>query len=195
MKPRVLLVDAHSERTLELVDALGLAGFEVVAVVPESGDVHGQIRALKPDAILIDSASPTRDTIEGFAVIGKRYPRPILMLSEGVDTDLVREAARLSISVYAVEGFSPGLLRSLIEATQAHFQSRRDLAEELMEAKQALTDRRVVERAKYRLVEELGLSESEAYHRLRRQAMSRGLRMAELAQEVLEQRPSSEERK
>lgn len=186
MPVRVLIIDAQSERTRALSEALAAAGFEVLGVILESGDVYGQVRALKPDAILIDAASPTRDTLEGLAVIGKRFPRPILMLSDAHDTELVREAAQLGISTYAVDGISPVLMRSLIEVSMAHFQSQRRLAAELQEAQQALHDRRAIDRAKYLLVEKHGLSEDEAYHRLRRMAMERSMRIGELARLLLE---------
>ena len=186
MPARVLIIDAQSERTEQLAQALAAAGFEVAGIVAESDDVHGAVKSLKPDAILIDADSPSRDTLEGLAVLGKRFPRPILMLSESADTDLVRDAARLGISTYAVDGISPALLRSLVEVTMAHFQSQRSLAGELQEAQQALQDRRVIDKAKYRLVQEMHMSEEDAYHQLRRMAMERGMKIAELARLLIE---------
>ncbi|MDR3418178.1 MAG: ANTAR domain-containing protein [Nevskia sp.] len=191
MSARVLIIDAHSERTQQLAQTLASAGFEVVGVVEETQDVHDAVRTLRPDAILIDVDSPSRDTLEGLAVIGKRFPRPILMLSESTDTELVHDAARLGISTYAVEGFSPGLLRSLIAVATAHFQRQRLLTDELEEAQQALQDRRVIDKAKYRLVQEMGMTEEAAYHQLRRMAMERGLKLAELARLLLERGATS----
>jgi response regulator NasT len=185
MSVRVLLIDAHSERTQPLAQALSAAGFEVAGVVAESEDLHEAVRRLKPDAILIDADSPSRDTLEGLAVLGRRFPRPILMLSESADTELVRDAARLGISTYAVDGISPALLRSLVEVTMAHHHNQRHLASALEDAQQALQDRKLVDRAKYRLVQEMGMSEDEAYHRLRRMAMERNMKLAELARLLL----------
>ena len=186
MAARVLIIDAQSERTEQLAQALAAAGFEVAGIVAESNDVHGAVKALKPDAILIDADSPSRDTLEGLAILGKRFPRPILMLSESADTDLVRDAARLGISTYAVDGISPVLLRSLVEVTMAHFQNQRSLTSELQEAQQALQDRRLIDKAKYRLVQEMHMTEEEAYHQLRRMAMERGMKIAELARLLAE---------
>lgn len=186
MVARVLIIDAQSERTEQLAQALAAAGFEVAGIVAESDDVHGAVKALKPDAILIDADSPSRDTLEGLAILGKRFPRPILMLSESADTDLVRDAAGLGISTYAVDGISPVLLRSLVEVTMAHFQNQRSLTSELQEAQQALQDRRFVDKAKYRLVQEMHMTEEEAYHQLRRMAMERSMKIAELARLLVE---------
>jgi response regulator NasT len=186
MPARVLIIDAHSERTQPLARALGEAGFVVVGIVGEADDIHGAVGRLEPDAILIDTDSPSRDTLEGLAVLGKRFPRPILMLSESADTEMVRDAATLGISTYAVEGFSPALLRSLVEVSMAHFQTQRSLAGELQEAQQELQDRRVIDKAKYRLVREMHMTEEEAYHQLRRMAMQRGMKLVELARLLAE---------
>jgi response regulator NasT len=186
MSARVLIIDAHSERTEPLAQALQAAGFAVLGVVGESDDVHAAVQRLEPDAILIDADSPSRDTLEGLAVLGRRFPRPILMLSESADTELVHDAASLGISTYAVDGISPGLLRSLVEVTMAHFQRQRSLSAELQEAQQALKDRRLIDQAKYRLVREMGMSEEQAYHQLRRMAMERGMKLVDLAQLLLQ---------
>jgi len=186
MPARVLIIDAQSERTEQLAQALGAAGFELAGVVSESGDIYGAVQSLQPDAILIDADSPSRDTLEGLAVLGQRFPRPILMLSESADTELVRDAARMGISTYAVDGISPTLVRSLVEVNMAHFQTQRSLAGELQEAQQALQDRRVIDKAKYRLVREMQMSEEDAYHQLRRMAMQRGMKLVELARLLAE---------
>jgi len=181
MPARVLIIDTHSERTDQLAQALGAAGFVLAGVVGESDDIYEAVRSLEPDAILIDADSPSRDTLEGLAVLGKRFPRPILMLSESADTEMVRDAARMGISTYAVDGLSPTLLRSLVEVTMAHFQNQRSLAGELEQAQQALEDRRIIDKAKYRLVREMRMTEEEAYHQLRRMAMQRGMKLVDLA--------------
>ena len=186
MSATVLIIDAHSERTQPLAQALRDAGFAVLGVVSETEDLDEAVHRLQPDTILIDADSPSRDTLEGLAVLGKRFPRPILMLSESADTELVQEAAGLGISTYAVEGLSPALLRSLVEVTMAHFQRQRSLSAELEQAQQALKDRRVIEQAKYRLVKEMGLPEEQAYHQLRRMAMERGMKLVDLAQLLLQ---------
>lgn len=192
MSARVLIVEASSARTADLAQALCAAGFAVAGVVAEDADVYGAVQRLAPDAILIDTESPTRDTLEGLAVIGKRFPRPILLLSEAANAELVQDAALLGISAYAVDGFSPGLLKSLIEVGIAHFRSHAVLSEELRRTREALRERRQIEQAKLRLMLSLQLGEDEAYHHLRRQAMARGLRIAELARELLEQAPKDQ---
>ena len=187
MSIRVLIIDARSERSLRLETALAESGFIVLDVIPESGDVHRRVEELKPDAILIDSESPTRDTLEGLASISDRFPRPIVLLSEQAqDNELVRSAAQIGVSAYVIDGVSAPMIRSLIEVAIAHFDTRRSLYAELEQTQRALHERRTIDQAKCSLMETQGLTEHEAYHRLRRSAMARGLKLAELAAEMIE---------
>lgn len=188
---RVLIIDLDAPRTEALVSALEGAGLTVAAVVPGSADVHAEVVRYAPDAILIGLESPTRDTLEGLALLGRRFPRPILMLSDASDTDLVREAAGAGISVYAAAGLSGALLRSVLTVSAAQFEQVRALAAERDSAQQALAERRLIDRAKYQLMRLYSLSEDEAYRRLRKLAMDRGLKLAQVARTVLATSPGA----
>jgi response regulator NasT len=186
MSARILLIDVEAARTDALARALAAAGLELLGVVSDTADVYAQVEMLNPDAILIGVDSPTRDTLEGLAVIGRHFPRPILMLSDSSDTELVHRAARDGISTYAVDGISPLLLRSLLEVTIAHFQNLKAMQADLNQAQKALSDRRAIDRAKYLIMERLGVGEDEAYHQLRREAMDQGIRIGVLARRLIQ---------
>ena len=85
----------------------------------------------------------------------------------------------------APDGHGPQMGRSLLDLLQAQTHRLQDANLQLDEARQALNERKLVERAKQLLMNEYALSESEAYTRLRQSAMSRGLRMVDMAQNVL----------
>ena len=182
---RLVIIDARSERTARLEGALADAGFEVLDVVPENGPVHRRISELQPDAIIIDSESPTRDTLEGLATVSRKFPRPIVMLSDRGGTDLVRNAAQLGISAYVVEGMSSALVRSLIEVSMVHFRCQRLLQAELEQTQSAFADRRCIDSVKCLLMEQEGMSERLAYQTLRKLAMDRGQRLADVARSLL----------
>jgi len=85
----------------------------------------------------------------------------------------------------APDGHGPQMGRSLLDLLQAQTHRLQDANLQLDEARQALNERKLVERAKQLLMSEYALSENEAYTRLRQSAMSRGLRMVDMAQNVL----------
>jgi response regulator NasT len=182
---RVLLVDARRGDASRLSQVLQQSGFEVVGALQESDDVLMAVNRLEPDAIIIDADSPRRDTLEGLALIGRRNPRPIVMLSEQGDSALVRAASEAGVSAYVVESASPQSVRSLVEVAVLHFRGNSLLQAELNRAQQELEDRQLIDRAKCLLMEREGLSERDSYHHLRRIAMSRGQKMADVARRIL----------
>ena len=151
---------------LSLVEAYGIA-YDALA---RNGFAHDHA-----DAIARSVAASERDGCHSHGLYR------VLVCVRTARSGMVELAARPHI-----EDISPALLRSLVEVTMAHFQSQRSLAGELQEAQQALQDRRVIDKAKYRLVQEMHMSEEEAYHQLRRMAMERGMKIAELARLLIE---------
>ncbi len=185
MAVRVLIVDTKSERSARLERALRASGFVVLAVVADTSDLNAQVRLLEPDAIIIDSDSPTRDTLEHLVALHRRYPRPMVMFTEQGDSKMTRAAAEAGVSAYVVESASPQQLRSLVEVAILHFQAHHLLQAELEKIRQTLEGRQWVDRAKCLLMEQRGLSEQEAYVHLRRLSMNRGQRISDLARAML----------
>ena len=182
---RVVLIDSRRARSQQLQQALQAAGFAVIAVVKESADLYARVVPLAPDAIIIDADSPTRDTLEHLAALHQQFPKPMIMLSERGDAELTRSAAQAGVSAYVVEGATPSAVRSLVDVAMLHFLNHRVLHAELTRAQQALEDRDHVGRAKIFLMERHGFGEERAYQLLRKLAMRRQQRIADLARLML----------
>ena len=89
---RVLIIDESRTRAAELCAGLALAGHQVAAVLPTSQDLTAQIEAIKPDIILIETDSPSRDTLENLAVMNREMPRPVIIFSQEGDQGTIRAA-------------------------------------------------------------------------------------------------------
>lgn len=168
-----------------LEEALGQAGFAVLARESDEAALEQRVRELQPDAIIIHADSPARDTLEHLALLHRRWPRPMVMLCGQGDSRSTRAAVQAGVSLYVVDQLSPGVVRSLVDMALLHFQDRQLLRRELDNARQALDDRRAIDDAKCLLMEREGLTESDSYHRMRQLAMRRGQRMADLARVLL----------
>ena len=182
---RVLIASNGGREALALEATLADAGYDVVARETDAAALERRVRELEPDAIVIHSDSPARDTLEHLALLHSRWPRPMLMLCGEGDAHVARAAVQAGVSFYVVDRLSPAAVRSLVDMALLHFQDRQLLTRELAQAQQALDDRRAIDRAKCLLMEHAGLSEADAYHRLRRLAMQRGQRLGDLARALL----------
>ena len=187
MTLRVILIDSRTERSERMEKALLESGFHVLAVLRETDDLYAGLRNLKPDAVIIDADSPTRDTLEHLGALSQRFPKPMIMMSDVADAALTRTAASVGVSAYVVEGLSPSVVRSLVDVAMLHFQSHRQLHAELSKTQQDLDDRRSIDQAKCHLMERHGFSEDRAYGVMRRLAMRRQQRLADFARGLLSQ--------
>lgn len=185
VRARVLVVDCHTPAGRGLQAALQAAGFEVVGAVKGTAEIYRHVRDARPDAVVIAADSPARDSLEDLALCARHTPKPIVMFAGHADDDAMRRAAEAGVSFYVAPELSVPSVRSLMQTAMAHFEQRRALRRALDDAHAQMSERRIVDQAKCRLMEREGLSESDAYARLRCTAMERGQRIAELAKEIL----------
>ena len=183
---RVLVVDSSRERAADVCAALALAGHQVAAVLSSAFDLSDQVLATKPDVIFIQADSPSRDTLEHLATMNRDCPRPVLLFSQDTDSAMIRRAVKAGVSSYVVDSVSAERLDSLVEVAIAQFEEFQTLRAELDDANRKLSERIVVDKAKGLLMKARGLDEEAAYHALRKLAMERGRKLADVARDVVD---------
>ena len=187
---RVLVIDELAEdleeRAETLRDGLARAGHEVVASLSSPLELLRAVDRLRPDVIVIDTESPTRDVLEHLVMVSQSSPRPIVMFASDSGGEAIREAVRAGVSAYVVDGLDAGRVDSIVEVACARFDELQRLKVELADANLKLSERKLVERAKGLLMRSRALSEDEAYHALRKLAMSKKLRLGDVAQQLID---------
>ncbi len=183
---RILVVDESSERAKILREGLERAGHEVSASLTSPISMLKTIERLKPDVIVIDTDSPSRDTLEHLVAVSQHGLRPVVMFASDGAPETIREAVRAGVSAYVVDGLDAARIRTIIDVAVAHFEDFQRLRAELADANLKLSERKVVERAKGMLMKTRGLDEDMAYAFLRKAAMDRKLKLAEVAQRLVD---------
>src|SRR6266540_818876 len=186
MTMRVLIVDESPERIAVLREGLERAGYEVVAALASPIELLRAVEKSRPEVIIIDTDSPSRDVLEHVVMISRDEPRPIVMFSGDDAPQAIRDAVRAGVSAYVVDGLDAARVKSIVEVAVARFDEHQRLRAELVEANLKLSERKLVERAKGILMKSRGMAEDEAYQALRRMAMDRGKRLGEIAQQVID---------
>lgn len=183
---RVLVIDESRKRAADICAALAIAGHQVAAVLPSALELAGHVEAIRPDIILIDTESPSRDTLEHLAAVGRDMPRPVIVFAQESDEDVIRKAVRAGVSAYVVDGVGANRLKPVIEVARIQFAEHQTLKRELDDATKKLSDRKLIERAKGILMKSRGLDEEAAYSALRRLSMDRGKPLAAIARDVID---------
>jgi response regulator NasT len=177
---------ALAERSRALRIGLLEQGYNIIAVLPGDPFLDDRLAQLQPDMIIVDAESEARDALEHVVMATRDARRPIVLFTNDDDTTHVKDAVAAGVSAYIVAGLAPERIRPILDVAMARFQHEQQLRTELAHARTELHERKVVDRAKGLLMERQGLSEQEAYAKLRKTAMDRGLKLAEVAQRILD---------
>lgn len=183
---RILLFEESHDRAELVREGLARAGHDVVMTIGSAIDLLPAIERTRPDVIVIDTESASRDAIEHLCVVTQSSPRPIVMFASDDRSNAIREALRAGVSAYIVDGIEPARVRAIIEVAIARFEAFQRMREDLAEAQLKLRERKLVERAKGLLMTKRGLSEEAAYQALRRAAMQKKQRLGEIAQQLID---------
>lgn len=183
---RVLLIDDGAHRVQHISDQLARQGCEVVGVIAQATLIHDCVLRLKPDVVIVDSESPTRDTLENLATLSAQMPRPVVVFAEDASDDPMRRALKAGVSAYVVAGLTAERLAPVLQVAIARFEQDLALRQQLGKAQAQLAARKTIERAKGVLMMESGLDEDAAYQRMRKLAMDRGVTLADVAQRIID---------
>ncbi|BBL73738.1 ANTAR domain-containing response regulator [Methylomagnum ishizawai] len=182
---KIMLVDQDAGRSAILRQALSDAGHTVVARIEPGRSLLGEVQSCQPDIVIVDMEAPGRDTLEQMREIGRDQPKPIILFSNKRDGEYIRQAVQAGVSAYVVDGLSRERIMPIVEVAIARFREFEALRQELHETKSQLADRKVIDKAKGVLMQRRGLSEDAAYQLLRKAAMDRNLKVAEVARTLL----------
>ncbi len=183
----------QAERSRSLRIGLLENGYNLIAVLPADTFLEQRLAQLQPDLVIVDAESEARDALEHVVMATRDARRPIVMFTNDSDTSHVKDAVAAGVSAYIVAGLAPERIRPILDVAMARFQHeqalRLELANtrnELDELSAELKDRKVIDRAKGLLMQRQGLTEQVAYDKLRKAAMDKGLKLAEVAQRMLD---------
>jgi len=176
----------QAERSRQLRIGLLEGGYNIVAVLPPDMFLPDRIAQIQPDLIIVDAESQARDTLEHVVMATRDERRPIVLFTDDNDTTHMRDAIAAGVTAYVVAGLATERVKPVLDVAMARFQVEENLRRELADARSQLSDRKVVERAKGLLMKRHGLSEEESYARLRKTAMDKGLKLADLAQRMID---------
>ena len=167
---------------------LGLleSGYDLVASLPADVFLPERIAQLQPDLIIVDSELDARDILEHIVIATRDERRPIVLFTEDDAPASMDAAMAAGVSAYIVAGLQPERVKPVLDVALARFRREQKLLDELSDTRQKLAERKLVDRAKGLLMTRYRLSEDQAYQRLRSLAMNKNMKLAEVAQRILD---------
>jgi two-component system, response regulator PdtaR len=182
---RILVAEDETIIRLDLKDLLERAGFDVCAEARDGEEAVALAASEKPDLAVLDVKMPRLDGIEAARRILADRPIPIVMLTAYGQDELVARAVEAGVFGYLVKPFREDDLLPAIHAARARHAELEALRAEAESLAEALATRKVVERAKGLLMDREGLSEEDAFARLRRASQVSGRPMKVVAEALI----------
>jgi response regulator NasT len=177
---------AQARRGADLRIGLLESGYDIVASLPADFFLPERIAQLQPDMIIVDSESDARDVLEHIVIATRDARRPIVLFTDDSSTSSMDAAMEAGVSAYIVAGLQPARIKPVLDVALARFKREQVLLDELSETRQKLLDRKVIERAKGLLMRRGDLTEEQAHARLRAMAMNKNLKLADIAQRIVD---------
>ncbi|MGY1747882.1 MULTISPECIES: ANTAR domain-containing response regulator [unclassified Modestobacter] len=182
---RVLIAEDEALIRLDLKEMLEEEGYVVVAEVGDGQAAVEQAEQLRPDLVVLDVQMPVLDGIAAAEQIASARIAPVIVLTAFSQRELVERARDAGAMAYLVKPFSKNDLVPAIEVAVGRFQEMHALDAEVADLKERLEARKVIEKAKGRLMTERGMTEAEAFRWIQRTAMNERTSMRALAEAIM----------
>ncbi|MHB8252277.1 MAG: ANTAR domain-containing response regulator [Acidiferrobacter sp.] len=182
---RIVLIDNDLERAEILRDALIHDGYLVADIFSWTDLRWQRLEILQPDVIIAEAGTPERDILEHIVFLSETLELPVIVLDAPEDEDTMRRAIRAGVAAYVAHGISAHDIAPIIKVAALRYAEYRLLRKEVKDTQTALSERKLIEKAKGLLMRNLQIDEAQAYHRLRRLAMDKGKKLAEIAEMVI----------
>jgi len=183
--PKIVIIDESPIRAAILEEGLREAGYTEVVQVNEMRSLLARISALDPDIIVIDLENPSRDSLEQMFQVSRAVRRPIAMFVDQSDSSMIQASVDAGVSAYIVDGLKKERIKPILDLCVFRFNAFAKLQDELDRTKNALEERKVIDRAKGILMRMKNLNEEEAYVLMRSTAMREKKKIFEIAQSII----------
>jgi response regulator NasT len=188
---KILLADDDAERAGAVARVLAADKGLTVLRLRENESLAEAVALLQPDVVLVDMARPDRDALDGIRQVTATHPRPVVLFVDQDDPAFMEEAIGVGVCSYNVVEMPPPDVKPILRAAVALFRRHQQAHVDLKRAESRLLERAVIDQAKAILIKQRRLSEPDAYKWLRRQAMSRGRRIYDVAGDLVRETEGS----
>lgn len=181
---RIMLVSENSDHAATLARVLEHSGFDVVESAV-GAELAEQVGLTGAELVVTEVDKPDHVLLESIRRMSTSAPRPVVLFTRSADRELMEEATQAGVNAYVVNGIDEKRIKPIIDVALVRFKQLCQVQNELIKSRESLAERKIVERAKGLLMKQKRCSEHDAYHLLRKMAMKRNARLADVAQSLV----------
>ena len=167
---RIVVADDERDVRQFLQEMLVQLGHTVVGTAETGRQLVDQCRTTPPDLVVTDIKMPDLDGLEAAAAVNRLRPVPVVVISGHHEAPLLERASVDYVMTYLIKPVKPTDLQASVTLAVSRFANLQQARGEAAELKQALEDRKVIERAKGAVTRRVGVQEDDAYRLMRKVA-------------------------
>jgi AmiR/NasT family two-component response regulator len=178
---RIAIADDEPDMRDYFQEVLPRLGHTVVALAQNGRELVDLCDATNPDLVITDIKMPDMDGIDAATKIYQERPVPVILVSAHHDANLIARAETDHVMGYLVKPIKQADLKPTIAIAVHRFEQFQAMRKEATDLRQALADRKVIERAKGIFMKKGNLDETEAFRRLQKLASEKNHKLVEIA--------------
>lgn len=183
---RVVIAEDEAIIRLDLKELLQEEGYDVVGETGRGDEAIELVRRLRPELVILDIKMPGLDGLSAARQIAGERLSAVLMVTAFSQRELVEQARDAGALAYLVKPFQKSDLIPAIEVALGRFAELTSLEREVEDLQGRLEARKVIDRAKGKLMDDHEMAEQDAWRFLQQSAMTNRVRIDEIAQQVLD---------
>jgi two-component system, response regulator PdtaR len=187
MSYRIMIVDDDPITRMDLREMLTDEGYKVVKECKNGEEAVEQSLKLQPDLIIMDVKMPILNGIKAAKIIRKKLHTAILLLTAYSQRELIEDAKDSGVTAYLVKPVTEMDLIPAIEIAMSQKIRFESLSRDLQTLKQKMDERRLIDKAKGKVMELLMMSEEQAYQWMREYSMKNRISLCSVADLILKE--------
>ena len=181
----VLLIEDEPTQRVVIKGLLEDRGLKVVGMSDNGDDAVRLCKEIGPDLVLMDVSIPGKDGIEATMEINSVCPTPVVLVTGNDDEETIKRAVDAGVMAYLIKPIKGEELYAAIELAVSRFKEFKKLIDENKDLQETLAARKIIERAKGLLIEKEGITERDAFARIRKISMDKRQSMKEIAEVII----------
>lgn len=182
---RIAVADDEADMRIFFEEILRHMGHDVLPACKTGRELVALCLKEKPQLVITDIKMPEMDGIDAAKQIYEAHPLPVILVSAHHETELIRRAECDYVMAYLVKPIKQTDLEPAIALAAHRFDQFQSLRREAADLRQALEDRKIIERAKGILMRQAHLDEPDAFRRLQKLASEKNRKLIDVAHIIL----------
>ncbi len=186
MKTRVIILNTTADELCDIKESLARSNYQVIETCSSLSDISRAVINGSVDLVMAVTDKKFDQLFATIQQINKQQAVPVVIFTYDDSRDVIQLAIKTGVSAYIVDGLQANRIVSILDTACFRFNEQQRIKNELAKTKTTLVERKLIEKAKGILMQRSSKDENSVYKSMRKAAMDKNIKMAELAKSIID---------